>query len=378
MSITSSILNYLSRRAAFNNPMMSTGYLISFEPRLPSDDDLIEFFSSLFDIKKLAIVSRKKKEVEKVALILGSSQNAEMLSSNDFMFKESRCNCESISPEKADELIVDNRTKLYVGSIPCGVDNVLIWNHFARFGILEYSFIIKKPSNTGKKGFGFVTFKTRASLLKALTAKNYIMGKKLVVSEFSCKSRGKKKSQQANKEIGSDNENKLSSYPLNSSEATQKLDIPISQRNYYQPWLKTGKNLGMQRPLGSPNYGVFQKDTSQLLFFYPEEQRTEPWSWFRSPKGTLARENENMPPYTMYPQRCLARRPTSDKFDGTNEENALANADCCKKKNYIHQGSLRDSWLVTTGVSSIITLLKVFVVYISNSYMLKDCTKLFG
>ena len=151
-------------------------FLLTFTPCLASEAGLVDFFSSLFELKKLSVVKRKGKEVQEMVLVLGKEKNVEMLYQPSFGFKESRCSATEITPEKADSLIVKNRTKLYVGAIPYGIDNIKIWNYFAQYGTLEYSYVIRKPQN-GKKGFGFVIFKSRSSMEKALSASNYLEGK---------------------------------------------------------------------------------------------------------------------------------------------------------------------------------------------------------
>lgn len=167
-------------------------YLLTFTPCLIDETGLVDFFSSLFELKKFSVVKRKHKEVQDVVLVISSDKNSEMLEQPSFGFKESFCSVKKISIEESEDLILKNRTKLYVGAIPYGVDNVRIWNHFAHYGTLEYSFIIRKSERNGKKGFGFVIFKNRHSLEKALTCSHHIDGKKLICSEFSCKTKMQK------------------------------------------------------------------------------------------------------------------------------------------------------------------------------------------
>ena len=331
MSITSSILNYLSTTAAFNNPMMTTGYIISFEPKLSTDDNLTEFFSTLFDVKKLAVISRKEKEVEKIALIVGSPQNAEMLADNNFGFKDSRCHCHQITPEKANELIIDNRTKVYVGAISYGVDNVQIWNHFAKFGSLEYSYVIRKPTKNGKKGFGFVTFKSRASLLKALSGNHYIKGKKLIVSEFSSKPANKKKVQLESAEKNSPECTSKSSRKEHRSSGIDRLDSLNTQTEYFNSSSKAA-NYGMHMIRDSPNYENFRKESSQLFLYHEEEQCKESQSWFESPEIALDRTMHWQPMTLTQGRRCLARRPTSDKIEAYGIESETNNLPSCHKK----------------------------------------------
>lgn len=293
---------------------MTAGYLISFEPRLPTEDGLNEFFSSLFDVKKLAVVGRKEKEVEKIVIVIGLTQNVEMLVTNNIGFKDSKCFSEPITPERADELIIENRTKLYIGAIPYGVDNVLIWNHFAKFGSIDYSYVIRKPTRNGQKGFGFVTFKSRASLLKALSAKNCINGKKLIVSEFSSRPTNKKKKchQENGSEKEAPKEEKTSSSPRDDQDSG--IYSKGQCKNYLTPFQKDGKIYGQPRTEYSPYYEESFQDTSQLSLYYPEEQCTEYRSWFSSPRVALEKTMQCHSTIKC-PRRCLARRETLDSIE---------------------------------------------------------------
>lgn len=175
--------------AAFDSNYMLKSYQLTFTPCISDEAGLIDFFSSLFELKKLSVVKRKEKAVQELVLVIGSCKNSDMIDQPGFGFKDSKCTSKVITSEEADALIIKNRTKLYVGAIPYGVDNVKIWNHFAQYGTLEYSYIIRKPERNGKKGFGFVIFKRRAPLERALFENHFIDGKKLICSEFSCKAK---------------------------------------------------------------------------------------------------------------------------------------------------------------------------------------------
>lgn len=153
------------------------------------DTGLVDFFSSLFELKKLAVVKRNNKEIQDVVLIVSSDNNTELLDQPSFGFKDSICSPKTISIEESESLIIKNRTKLYIGAIPFRVDNVRIWNYFAQFGALEYSYIIRKPEKNGKKGFGFVIFKNRYSLERALSFSHFFEGQKVICTEFSCKAK---------------------------------------------------------------------------------------------------------------------------------------------------------------------------------------------
>ena len=168
-------------------------FLLTFTPSLASETGLIDFFSSLFEIKKLVVVKKKGKEVHEIVLIIDSENNLEMLHQPGFGYKESFCSVTPLSVEEAETRITKSRTKLYVGAIPYGVDNIKIWNHFAHYGTLDYTYIIRKPIRNGKLGFGFVIFKTRSALEKALSNTNCIDGNKLVCCEFSTKSKPQRK-----------------------------------------------------------------------------------------------------------------------------------------------------------------------------------------
>lgn len=159
-------------------------YLLTFDPVLPDDSKLGEFCSSLFDVRKLATVCREDKAAKQVILVVGSDKNIEMLTGGNLWYKEHRIDVVEESVAKVEERIRMNKTKLYVGGIPHGVDNIKLWKHFARYGTLDYTYIIKNGSASGHKGFGFVIYENRSGLEKAIQVKHYIDGHRLSCQEF--------------------------------------------------------------------------------------------------------------------------------------------------------------------------------------------------
>ena len=98
-----------------------------------------------------------------------------------------------ISLEQAEWAIDQKRTKIYVGNIPYPTDNETLWKHFAKFGTLDYTYIVKKPTKNGQKGFGYVIYKDRNSLEHALSIKHYLLGAKLNCKLFLNKGKLKRR-----------------------------------------------------------------------------------------------------------------------------------------------------------------------------------------
>ena len=160
------------------------------ETPIEGEQIVTNFFNSLFDIKKLVLVKNSIKDkhlIKEVVLILNSVNNVDMLNQAHLHISDVRVTCSQISVDEAESLIRLNKTKLYVGNIPFGVDNIKLWKHFARFGSLDYTFIIKKPDRKAK-GFGFIIYEERESFERAIKAKHYIEGQRLICKIFLNKS----------------------------------------------------------------------------------------------------------------------------------------------------------------------------------------------
>lgn len=150
------------------------------------EQDLTTFFNSLFDIKKMVFIKTQTESpslVAQVVVILGSKNNVEILQQPTLTIGERKVTAEEVSIEKGEEIIQKHKTKLYVGNIPMSVDNVKLWKHFAKYGPLDYSYILRKGDRK-RKGFGFIIFKERDSFLKAITVKHYIDGQRLICKNF--------------------------------------------------------------------------------------------------------------------------------------------------------------------------------------------------
>jgi RNA recognition motif-containing protein len=125
--------------------------------------------------------------IKEVVIILNSQNNIEMLSQGFLSISDSKFSCREIPVDEAEQLIRQNKTKLYVGNIPKGVDNIKLWKHFARFGALDYTYIIKKPDRNSR-GFGFIIYEERESFERAVKSKHYIDGQRLICKLFLNKS----------------------------------------------------------------------------------------------------------------------------------------------------------------------------------------------
>ncbi len=156
------------------------------ESPIEGEQLVTNFFNSLFDIRKLVLVKNSVKDknlIKEVILILNSLNNVDMLKEGHLHITEVRINCFEISVDEAESLIRLNKTKLYVGNISFGVDNIKLWKHFAKFGSLDYTFIIKKPDRK-TKGFGFIIYEERDGFERAIKAKHYIEGQRLICKVF--------------------------------------------------------------------------------------------------------------------------------------------------------------------------------------------------
>ena len=162
------------------------GFHLTCKTPLANEAEVIAFFQSLFDIKKMVFVkdnSSRQSLIKEVILALATHNNEEMLQDGVFHIYDTKLVCKQISAEELEGLIRKNRLKIYIGNIPFGVDNVKLWKHFTKYGKLEYTYIIKKPDRNAK-GFGFIMYEERESVEKAINGKNYINGQKLTCKIF--------------------------------------------------------------------------------------------------------------------------------------------------------------------------------------------------
>lgn len=170
--------------------MDKPAYHLICEKAIEGEQFVTSYFNSLFEIKKLVLVKNSQKDkhlVKEIIIVLNSQSNIEILQQPSIFIGETKVTCTEISPEQAEQLIRQNKTKLYVGNIPLAVDNIKLWKHFARFGSLDYTYIIKKPDRRAK-GFGFIIYEERESFEKAIKAKHYIDGHRLICKIFLNKS----------------------------------------------------------------------------------------------------------------------------------------------------------------------------------------------
>ena len=174
-------------------------FLVTFEAQLANENTTTEFFNSLFNLRKLVLLKTESRESKqsRLVVILNNDNNVEVLSSGDLKVGDTKCTAKTISVNEAEELITKNKTKLYISSVPYGIDNIKLWNHFAQYGDLNYTYLIKKPDQQGGLGFGFVVFEDRGSFEKAISCKHYIEGKRIVCKEFQnkCHTTKQRKSQ---------------------------------------------------------------------------------------------------------------------------------------------------------------------------------------
>lgn len=164
-------------------------HLVGDKP-IEGEQFVTNFFNSLFDIKKLVLVKQSHKDkhlIKEVVIILNSQNNIEMLSAGCLQILDTKFASSEIPVDEAEQLIRQNKTKLYVGNIPRGVDNIKLWKHFARFGALDYTYIIKKPDRNSR-GFGFIIYEERESFERAVKSKHYIDGQRLICKLFLNKS----------------------------------------------------------------------------------------------------------------------------------------------------------------------------------------------
>lgn len=143
-----------------------------------------------FDVGRLVFMKKSPKEktlFRSVILILASQKNASLLMKDELAFDDQTLSIVPLNFQEAEDLIEQKRTKLYVGNIPYPVDNQMLWNYFAQFGKIDYTYILKRPVQRGPKGFGFVIFQGRDSVDRALATRNTLFGVKLNCKLFNNK-----------------------------------------------------------------------------------------------------------------------------------------------------------------------------------------------
>jgi RNA recognition motif. (a.k.a. RRM, RBD, or RNP domain) len=165
------------------------------------DKNLISFFHTLFDVVKVVPIRNEHPDqvIREVVLILSSKKNLDVLEQICFTVGDCKYKVTEIGTVEAEQVIMKSKTKLYIGNIPATADNSKIWRHFAKFGSVEYSCIVKKAERN-LKGFGFVIFKDRESFEKALKNKHYVDGHRLVCKYFLNKTQQTRKSKDQRQE----------------------------------------------------------------------------------------------------------------------------------------------------------------------------------
>lgn len=153
--------------------------------KLDWEKTAVSFFHTLFEVVKVVPIRLEQPDqpIKEVILVLSSLKNVDVLQQQCFTVQDCRLEVQQIDPVEAEQIILKSKTKLYVGNIPVTADNSKIWRHFAKFGAVEYSCIVKKAERN-LKGFGFVIFKDRESFEKSLKTKHYIDGHRLVCKYF--------------------------------------------------------------------------------------------------------------------------------------------------------------------------------------------------
>lgn len=189
--------------------MSSTAYQFTiFDKPVDNEQILSRFFTSLFDIKKISFIrdDSSKTKIKEIVVILDSSNNEDVLKEQVLHINDTKFNVKAIGVEEGEKIILKHKTKMYVGNLPPSCDNVRLWNYFAKYGSLDYTYIIK-PGTKSSKGFGYIIYEQRESLEKALKSKNYIDGHRLVCKLFLNKgqlgksSKGKSKKDKVQTEV---------------------------------------------------------------------------------------------------------------------------------------------------------------------------------
>lgn len=165
------------------------------DKNLDWDKTIISFFHTLFEVIKVVPIRNEQQDqaIREVVLVLSSKKNVDVLEQNCLTIGDCKFKVWELTTTQAEDAILKSKTKLYVGNIPSTADNSKVWRHFAKFGAVEYSCIVKKAERN-LKGFGFVIFKDRESFEKALKTKHYIDGHRLVCKYFLNKTQQTRKS----------------------------------------------------------------------------------------------------------------------------------------------------------------------------------------
>lgn len=189
----------------------------------------------LFDAQRIVYLKKSPKEktlLKSVVAVLRSKRNWDLLNKGYIKIGGINMRVLHISLEDAEDLIDQKRTKLYVGNIPYPVDNLALWNFFAQYGTLDYSYILKPPTKKGPKGFGYVIYQKREGARAALSVKNYIDGVKLNCKLFMNKKQLKKRGTDGNDQSPNINSNRQIQ---NYQDATED---ELSDSNYAEPHQK--------------------------------------------------------------------------------------------------------------------------------------------
>lgn len=246
-------------------------HLICEKP-IEGEQFVTSFFNSLFDIKKLVLVKNSLKDknlVKEIVIILNSQNNIEILNQESCFIGEVKVSSNAVSCDEAEQLIRKNKTKLYVGNIPFGIDNIKLWKHFARFGSLDYTYLIKKPERKAK-GFGFIIYEDREGFEKALKAKHYIDGQRLICKMFLNKSQLSKPGEEAEESLQhevADHDQKKSAGSTNLSEKAEEDQTVQEVRNVPPPSVQ-GSNKHALQTSSTP----FQTGSGALYFEEPQEE----------------------------------------------------------------------------------------------------------
>lgn len=176
------------------NDFLCAVHLI-FEGFITDSRKVNEALMKRFDVQRIVYLPKSLKEktiLKSAVVIFNSAHNLEDLAEPRYQIGGLSMSVVHLSIEDAEDMIDSRKTKLYVGNIPFPVDNLTLWNYFAQYGQLDYSYILKKPVQRGPKGFGFVIYRHRDSARKALSVKNYLEGIKLNCKLFLNKTKIKR------------------------------------------------------------------------------------------------------------------------------------------------------------------------------------------
>lgn len=147
-----------------------------------------------FDAQRIVFLKKSPKEKKLSKGFVGefiSEKNIHLLHNKTLTFCGIKLFVQPKSQKEAEDLIDTSRTKVYVGNLSYPIDNLILWNHFAQFGTLDYVHILKPPKKSGMKGFGFVKFINRESVERVLCQSTYLNGSKLNCKLFSNKPKPK-------------------------------------------------------------------------------------------------------------------------------------------------------------------------------------------